>query len=98
MHSTTLCGGLCQTALWRSSQSSNVASRNHRCPHNRMSDARQHQEVSMPYSLRIVCTSSLTSRSYFRVVRRDPWLIILIGEDLKVLEPFADVNTNAALM
>ena len=47
MRFTTLCGGLCQTALWRSSQPFfNVTSSIHRCPQNRMSDARpQHREL-----------------------------------------------------
>jgi len=48
MRFTTLCGGLCQTALWCSSQSFflNVTSRIFRCPQNRMSDARpQHREL-----------------------------------------------------
>ena len=60
-----------------------VTSSIHRCPQNRMSDARpQHRELHallFPTSV-----GSLTSHSYFKVVRRDLQLIVLIREDLKV--------------
>ena len=60
-----------------------VTSRIHRCPQNRMSDARpQHQERHA--LLFTKCVGSLTSHGYLRVVRRDLRLIVLIREDLKV--------------
>ena len=68
----------------------------HRCPQNRMSDARpQHREL---HALLFTNTVSVLSRptGILRVVRRDLRLTVLIREDLKVY-PFADVITKAVL-
>ena len=46
MRFTTLCGGLCQAAFMAQFTILNLTSRIHRCPQNRMSEARpQHQEL-----------------------------------------------------
>ena len=50
----------------------------------------------MPYSFRQVCGFFNVPQLFFKVVRRDLRLIVLIREDLKV-QPFADVITKAAL-
>ena len=84
MRFTTLCGGLLPDCFMAQfTIFFNVTSRIHRCPQNRMSDARpQHQEHALLFTNSV---GSLTSHSYFlRVVRRDLRLIVLIGEDLKV--------------